>query len=307
MLQVGTWPNKCPAPYINAESDHPPNIHKQLPLSVEARLSSLSSSKQMFDEAKREYQVVLTKNSYKHDLRYNPQKTADKGNKKKRKRNIIWFNPPYSKTVETNIGKCFLALLDKHFPRGSKFHKIFNRNTVKISYGCMTNMAAIINSHNKKVLGQSKNLERGGCNCQRGRHRNNCPLSGECLTKNLLYGATLSSDLRNYQDKKYRGITYNEFKEREGCHENTFRDEQQKNKTELSKEVWRIKENGGQYTIKWEIIGQYHPYNPSTKKCQLCLNEKLHILEYNEQNLLDKRSEIISKCKHKDKFLLKNI
>ena len=171
----------------------------------------------------------------------------------------------------------------------------------------MTNMAAIINSHNKKVLGQSQTLERGGCNCQPGRHRNNCPLSGECLTKNLLYGATLSSDLRNYQEKKYRGITYNEFKEREGCHGNTFRDEQQKNKTELSKEVWRIKENGGQYSIKWEIIGQYHPYKPSTKKCQLCLNEKLHILEYSEQNLLNKRSEIISKCRHKDKFLLKNI
>ena len=261
----------------------------------------------MFDEAKGEYQDVLVKNGYKHELKFNPPKTSNRNESSKRKRNVIWFNPPYSKTVETNIGKSFLALIDKHFPRGSKFYKIFNRNTVKISYGCMANVGAVISGHNKKVLGESVPLERKGCNCQRGRYRNNCPLNGECLTKNALYEGTVTSTLRNYGEKVYKGITYNEMKIRIGNHEKDFRDEQYKNATELSKEVWRIKERGGQYNIKWKIVGQFQPYNPSTKRCQLCLNEKLEILEHEGPNLLNKRSEIISKCRHKAKYLLTDI
>ena len=30
-----------------------------------------------------------------------------------RERNVKWFNPPYSKHVETNIGKRFVSWLDK--------------------------------------------------------------------------------------------------------------------------------------------------------------------------------------------------
>ena len=36
---------------------------------------------------------------------------------KYRKRNIIWFNPPYSMNVQTNIGREFLNLVGKHFPK----------------------------------------------------------------------------------------------------------------------------------------------------------------------------------------------
>ena len=67
-------------------------------------------------------------------------------------RNIIWYNPPFSKKVKTNILKQFLHLLDKHFSKNQKYHKIFNRNNVKISYNCMDNMTNIISSHNKKVI-----------------------------------------------------------------------------------------------------------------------------------------------------------
>ena len=36
--------------YIHVNSDHPPSILKQLPVSIEKRLSSLSSSKEIFEE-----------------------------------------------------------------------------------------------------------------------------------------------------------------------------------------------------------------------------------------------------------------
>jgi len=34
----------------------------------------------------------------------------------RRKRNIIWFNPPFSQNVSTNIGKKFFELIKKHSP-----------------------------------------------------------------------------------------------------------------------------------------------------------------------------------------------
>ena len=50
--------------------------------------------------------------------------------------------------VSTNIGRNFLNLIDKHFPSHHKLHKIFNRNTVKVSYSCMRNVKSIITKHN---------------------------------------------------------------------------------------------------------------------------------------------------------------
>ena len=68
------------------------------------------------------------------------------------KRNIIWFNPAYSKNVRTNIGTVFLRLVDTHFPKSSALHKIFNRNTIKVSYSCMKNVKRMISTHNNTIL-----------------------------------------------------------------------------------------------------------------------------------------------------------
>ena len=51
-------------------------------------------------------------------------------------------------------GNKFSQILDKHFPKSHKFHKLFNCNNVKVSYSSLPNFASIINSHNKKILRQ---------------------------------------------------------------------------------------------------------------------------------------------------------
>ena len=63
---------------------------------------------------------------------------------------IIWFNPPYSMNVEINIEKTFLKPIDKHFPKINKFHKIFNKNNVKVSCSCLPNFAKMIKSQNSR-------------------------------------------------------------------------------------------------------------------------------------------------------------
>ena len=85
---------------------------------------------------------------YKENLTYQQDLTSSK---KVRHRKIIWLNSPYSVNVETNIGKTFLKLIDKHCPKTNKFHKIFNRNNVKVSYSFLPNFANIIKSHNNRT------------------------------------------------------------------------------------------------------------------------------------------------------------
>ena len=131
-------PNNKPI-YINKQSNHPPNVLKQLPKCIAKRISDTSSSKDIFDKSISIYQNALYESGFKEELKYLSSDTSseEKNYQRTRRRKIIWLNPPYSRSVKTNIGKNFLHLLVKHFPANSKMHKIFNKNTVKVSYSCM--------------------------------------------------------------------------------------------------------------------------------------------------------------------------
>ena len=78
-----------------------------------------------------------------------------KPTKNNRKRNIIWFNPPFCRLTNINIGKEFIRLVKKHFPHKNTLHKILNKNTLKISYSCTSNIQKIIQNHNKKIIKKS--------------------------------------------------------------------------------------------------------------------------------------------------------
>ena len=43
-----------------------------------------------------------------------------------RKRKMVWFKIPFSRSVKSNIDKTFLRLLSKHFPR-NQFNYIFSQ------------------------------------------------------------------------------------------------------------------------------------------------------------------------------------
>ena len=77
----------------------------------------------------------------------------------------------------------FLNLLNKHFQRNHKFHKLFNRNNIKVSYGCMPNIHATINAHNNTILDEKSPLVPGKYNCN---NKNECPLNDECIARNVL-------------------------------------------------------------------------------------------------------------------------
>ena len=92
--------------YIHVESNHPPNIIKQIPKAIEKRLSQLSSSEEIFNESAPFYEDKLHQSGYQQKLKYNPVNT-EINNKRNYKRNIISFNPPFSRNVSTKIDKYF--------------------------------------------------------------------------------------------------------------------------------------------------------------------------------------------------------
>ena len=101
-------------------------------------------------------------------------------------RKFIWLSPPYGQNVKTNIGKLFIKLVRKHFPKNNKYHNTFNLNTFNISYCCTSNVGNIIKKSSSKFLGR-KNDSNRKCSC---RLKPNCSLNSECLTKCLVYKAT---------------------------------------------------------------------------------------------------------------------
>ena len=126
--------------------------------------------------------------------------------------NLIWFNPPYSKQVSTNIAKRFLNLLDQHFPKQDRLHKIFNRNNVKVSYSCTENMSSFISSHDKKLLkSRTGNIKSWNC-----KNKDECPLNGQCLAQDIVYKCIASTSIN--PDKTFLRTAEGDFKKRYNNH-----------------------------------------------------------------------------------------
>ena len=298
-------PNDQPL-YVHTESNHPPTVIKQLPISINRRLSEISSTEDDFQAASPMYQTALNDSGYSHTLKYcKPSTVAALGQQKQRrvnKRRIIWFNPPFSKGVTTNLGKAFLALIRKHFPPGSPLYAVCNKNTIKLSYSCTRNMKAIIQAHNRKLLSQYTAAPPAvpKCNC---RVTSSCPVQGNCQASGV-YKATVRAS--NNKTATYIGCS-NNFKKRYSAHKNSFRNEKYMNATALSSFLWENSLNHDP-DIEWEIIRTAQPYRPGRGGyCQLCLQEKVHIIAHaSNQDGLNKRTEVGQTCRHKARFKLAN-
>ena len=173
-------------------------INRQIPTSIGTRVSGLSCDQNEFDKPSQLYNNALKSSGYSEHIHYVENQDQGRAKSRNRSRNIIWFNPPYSQNVRTNVVKSFLCLVDKHFPKSHKLHKIFNRNNLKVSYSRTTNMANIIKSYDQKILNENNETSsEKKCNC---RNKNICPLDGPCLT----YEATITTTSGN--PKAYIGM-----------------------------------------------------------------------------------------------------
>ena len=111
------------------------------------------------------------------------------------------------------------------------------------------------------------------------------------------------------ETKHYYGLCETTFKQRWYNHRSTINavEEEKAKKSELSKYVWQLNQNNVPNSITWEVAARAKPFQCSNLRCYLCLNEKLAIALAEQSTMLNKRTEIVSKCRHKNKFLLKNV
>ena len=214
-------------------------------------------------------------------------------------RKIVWYNPPFSKNVETDLGRKFFDLIQKQFPRTHVLYPIINKNTVKLSYSCLQNIGRIISKHNRKILNEGT-PDLPHCSCSEGE----CPVEGKCESTGVVYQATVT---QQGQVDKYVGLTERKLAARHKEHYTNFENRNPKNSTSLSRKIWKLDDTHTNYEIKWKILQQCRPYKPGSSECRLCLNEILVILFQPEEATLNSKSEIMGKCRHTNKFKLSKI
>ena len=174
-----------------------PHIHKQalLPTSINKRISTISSKqfRTQHQHIRMHYvttTLAISRNTYRMKHMQQPRRN--------RQRSVIWFSSLFSQNVKTNIARSFLQLVGTHFPAGHKLHKIFNRNTVKVSYSCMNSVRSIITNHNVRMIrkNQPQVISADNCNC---RNKEACALQNKCMNKDIVYKATMHQHVKQHK------------------------------------------------------------------------------------------------------------
>ena len=294
-------PNDTPL-YIHSQSNHPKHIINNLPVAINNRLAQISSTAEIFNQSKPDYEQALRNSRLPSSLKYpetnQPQEEANNKRKKRknRKRRIIWYNPPFNMSLTTKLGKEFIKLIKKNFPINNPLSKIFNTRTIKISYSCTENIEATISAHNRRILNPKPPRTTSGCNC---REKAACPIPDNCNTKCVVYQAKIGS-------ASYIGMTEGPFKVRYNNHTYSFREETKRTATTLSQYVWD-EGLGPNPNIEWNILKTCKTYQPGNRACDLCTSEKILIIQNSRNNNnINKRNDTGNKCTHTRAHLLCN-
>ena len=264
--------------YINISTNQPRSILRQIPNAINQIINRMSSCKKIFEESISRYDDALNDSGFQGRLEYltpgdhnsrvknNYGRTRTlikvgeilnnsshkKRRGKNRNRKVVWFNPPFCRLANINIGKYFLHHLDKHFNRDNPLSRIFNRNTVQLSYSLTKNMYNILSNHNKRLLNEL--ITRDGtpdvesCNC---RNKEECPLGGRCNSRNVVYQACISPmEQQSDGERVYIRISAGNWKQRQYNHKHSFSNPKHRYQTALSKYFGGLKDQGLSPQIK---------------------------------------------------------
>ena len=162
-------------------------------------------------------------------------------------------------------------------------------------------MEEIASSNKKNKVagkrGRPKRTEKPKCNCN---STHPCPLDGQCNVQNVIYGAELDIEEEN-ESKIYVGQAQN-FKDRWYNHIASFHNKDLEQNCNLKDMVWKLKDEGKAFTIKWKILRYSKAYEPGSRYCQLCLDEKLSIFDiWGRLTTINKDKAIMKPCIHKYK------
>ena len=120
------------------------------------------------------------------------------------------------------------------------------------------------------------------------------------MTPTILYRAAVTNSKTDEQ-KYYYSISDTPFKERYENHKTSFRHRSHLTPSGLSKYYWKLVDNT--FSIAKRVKG-----NTFINNCNLCLSEKSFIIRnLDDVNMINKRSEFLSKWRHINKQLLNRV
>ena len=239
-------PNDDPL-YINSHSNHPPSIIKKIPSNHQQKNLPALLEPNILPMCRTALRASPQDSNFQADLQHADPPNEASSQRKQRRINIIWFNPTFSKSIKTNIGRSFLQLIDKHFP--------FRINCTLFSTEIQSRSATAVwgiwklkfCNHNTRILSTQK--------------RPNPPDKSDWKLqkiKRMPAPRKLSSHQRHLQSRNF--------------------------------------------ALNWSILGHTVAYKAGARQCNLCVEEKLHLLKADKRTLLNKRTEIVSKCRYENKF-----
>ena len=166
----------------------------------------------------------------------------------------------------------------------------------------MLNAGFIIKSHKKKLTNAQNKQTRN----YNSRKKEEYPLEGKCRSKDIIYKCAVTAT--GHPRKVYLGTAEGDSNQQYYDYKKTFRNPKYADETSLSKSVWEMKDKHIiSPNLLWGMVKTVPGYSNISKRCMLRLHEKYEILNYPDQEqLLNKRSELASMCRHVNKFLLSN-
>ena len=121
--------------------------------------------------------------------------------------------------------------------------------------------------------------------------------------KDVVYEAKVEEKISKKWET-YTGLTYRPFKDRLKEHKDDMADPLRRSNSKLAGHIWDLKDRGIEFNVSWRFLAKAPPFNPVTRKCLLCLEEKHFIMYGRGTSTLNKRSEIFNTCRHRHKDLL---
>ena len=136
-------------------------------------------------------------------------------------------------------------------------------------------------------------------------------MENNCLASSIVYQALIESEVGTFN---YFGMTEGTFKKRYDNHMYNVR-HPESNGTTLSKKIQELQNSNRDYKVTWSIVDRAYTYTAGAKSCDLCTAEKMHIALGRKGFIklpdgckpLNKRSELMSKCRHQAKFTLRRV
>ena len=126
---------------------------------------------------------------------------------------------------------------------------------------------------------------------------------GTSLREGIIYSCTGENIIKNC---KFIGLTSKDIKQRISKHQTSFKYEQLRKVTTLSKQMWIEKDSNIISKLSWEKIAYAKERGANQKYCNICNKETLSIMREGN-DLLNERNELGGYCAHRGKYLIKNI